>query len=286
MHLHTFQKQLLWAAMGVAALVSGAAQAAIVTIPQAALASSPGVYTPGGYYTDVLGPNIVTTGGGSGANVGALDGRNDDGFMSLNLGFNVTFFGTTYNSLFINNNGNVSFGNGISSFIPTGPTGAAAPVISPWFGDVDTRGAASGVVHYNLSADQLVVTWDQVGRFSGRSDLLNSFQLVLRADGYLAPVGEGLIGFFYKAMPWEVTDTSTVAATGFGDGAGNGSIIEGSTQAGLNLAVQNKYTWFDANLVPVPPTPPSGVVPEPGSWALVSLALVAAGLASRGRRQA
>jgi hypothetical protein len=53
----------------------------------------------------------VTTGGGNGANVGLLTGRNDDGFQGpLNLGFSVDFFGTTYTSLFINNNGNVSFG--------------------------------------------------------------------------------------------------------------------------------------------------------------------------------
>ena len=44
--------------------------------------------------------------------MGNATGRNDDGYMALSLGFDVTFFGTTYNSLFINNNGNVSFGAG------------------------------------------------------------------------------------------------------------------------------------------------------------------------------
>jgi hypothetical protein len=103
-------------------------------------------------------------GGGNAANVGDPTGRNDDGFMDLPLPFSVTFFGTTYYSLFINNNGNVSFGAGISAFIPTGPTGATQPVISPYFGDVDTRNAASGVVHFQTNtANQLVVTWDQVG---------------------------------------------------------------------------------------------------------------------------
>jgi hypothetical protein len=265
-------------------LVGTVAHAALTVIPQSALNPSPGVYTPGGYYTDDLGPNIVTTGGGNAANVGLSTGRNDDGFMALALGFDVTFFGTTYNSLFINNNGNVSFGAGISSYIPTGPTGADQPVISPFFGDVDTRNGASGVVHYNLTSDQLVVTWDNVGFYNSLvSDPNNSFQLVLRADDYAVPVGEGTIGFFYQLMGWELTNTSTTAAVGFGDGAGNGNVLAGSNTPGMNGVVQNTYLWFDPNLNPVDP---DNGVPEPASLALVALALAGAGVASRRRRRA
>jgi hypothetical protein len=105
-------------------LAGGAAQAALITIPASSLNNSPGVYTAGGYYTDTLGPNIVTTDGGNAANIGQADGRNDDGFMSLSLGFNVTFFGTTYNSLYINNNGNVTLVRGSP---PTSRTVRPAP---------------------------------------------------------------------------------------------------------------------------------------------------------------
>lgn len=274
----------LFQAAALTMLVSaGAAHAALVTIPSSALQSSPGVYTAGGYYTDTLGPNIVTTGGGNAANVGSSTGRNDDGFMALNLGFNVTFFGGTYNSLYINNNGNVSFGAGISEYVPSGPTGAAAPIISPFFGDVDTRATNSGVVHYNLTADQLVVTWDNVGWYNTQGNPTNSFQLVLRGDDYVVPTGEGVIGFFYETMGWAATDTNTVAAAGFGDGAGNGEVLEGSLAQNLNQVLQNKYIWFDANLdVVVDP----GVVPEPGLLSLIGLGVLGAGLASRRKRAA
>lgn len=258
----------------------GAAHAASVTIPQSALLASPGVYTPGGYYSSTLGPNIVTTGGGNAANVGQANGRNDDGFMALNLGFNFTLYGTAYNSLFINNNGNVSFGAGISDFIPTGPTGANAPLISPFFGDVDTRSTGSGVVHYLLTSDQLVVTWDNVGYYSQNSSLTNSFQMVLRADGYATPVGEGVIGFFYQIMGWERTDTSTTAAVGFGDGQGNDVVIEGSNAAGMASAMNNRYIWFNANLTPV-----DNNVPEPGSLALVAVAILALTATAKKRRK-
>jgi len=263
-------------------LIGSTAQASLTTIPETALNNSPGVYTAGGYYTDTLGPNIVTTDGGNAANVGGADGRNDDGFMALNLGFNVSFFGNTYNSLFINNNGNVSFGAGISSYIPSGPTGADAPIISPFFGDVDTRNSASGVVHYNLGSDQLIVTWDHVGYYGEHADRLDSFQLILRSNSYVVPVGEGVIGFFYQGMGWDATDTNTVAAAGFGDGSGNGEVIQGSLASGLNRIVQDKYLWFDPNLNVVPPT----TVPEPGSLALVAIGLLGATLASRKKRKA
>lgn len=270
-------RYVLGAVVSVLALVGAAAHAAIITLPQSTLSPSPGVYTPGGYYTTNLGPNIVTTGGGNGANVGVASGRNDDGFMSLALGFNFTFFGTTYNSLFINNNGNVSFGSGISSFIPTGPTGASAPLISVFFSDVDTRNASSGVVHYNLTADELVVTWDNVGRFNSQGvPPSNSFQLVLRSDTFALPTGEGQIGFFYEEMDWEVTQTSTTGAVGFGNGLGDAIVIDGSNTPGMNNVVENRYIWFNANLTPVcgvPGTPPCNNVPEPSPLALMGLAI-------------
>lgn len=259
----------------------GAAQADVITLPNSVLASSTGKYTPNGYYTNNLGANIVTTGGGHSSNVGQADGRNDDGYMALNLGFNVTFFGQTYNSLYINNNGSVSFNNGIAAYDPTGVTGVNAPIISPFFGDVDTTGANSGVVHYNLTADQLVVTWDKVGYYDGHDDQANSFQLVLRSNAFVPVVGEGLIGFFYGDMGWEATDTNEKVAVGFGNGSGDGQVIAGSLVPGVKDIVKNKYVWFDAKLDTVPPVK----VPEPSALALTMIGLFGAGVAARRKRK-
>lgn len=256
---------------------ASSAQSAVIQLPDSALSNSPGVYTSGGYYTNNIGNNIITTGGGNASNVGGANGRNDDGYMALNLGFDVTFYGTTYNSLYINNNGNVSFGSGIAAYEPNGPTGAPAPIISPFFSDVDTRNANSGVVHFSLSASQLVVTWDRVGSYSQRANALNSFQLVLRGDDYTLPHGEGSIGFFYQTMGWTASSTNSVAAAGFGNGQGDSSILQSSLTNDLHTKLNNKYIWFNANLTPVDPVG----VPVPATLLLMSLGLVGLRLTRR-----
>lgn len=269
---------------GAAFLSATVLSAAQLTIPASSLAPTNSLYT------NDLGSVVVTTGGGNAANVGAADGRNDDGFRGpVNLGFTLDFFGQNYTQFFINTNGNVSFGSGISEFIPSGPTGANVPVISPFFADVDTRGANSGVVHLAQSANQDIVTWDHVGYYDAHDDRLNTFQLILRGPGYDVPAGEGQIGFFYTTMQWDSTDTSTVAAIGFGDGAGNSQVLQGSVQPGTAALVQDHYVWFTLNggtvtpVTPTGPTTPPTATPEPGSTSLIVAGL--GGLLFFGRRR-
>jgi len=264
------------AAVATFATVCASAQ---TVIPQSALVPS------GQYYTDVIGGGIgsivVMTGGGNANGAGASSGRNDDGFSGpINLGFTLNFFGTPQTQFFANNNGNISFGAGISDFIPTGPTGASAPVISPYFADVDTRGALSGVLHLRTDiANEVILTWDQVGYFGSHDDKLDSFQLVVRGPGFAIPSGEGTIGFFYKGMPWITTDTSTTAAVGFGNGAGASEVLQGSNTATINTALANHFIWFDQNLVVVPPA-----IPEPETYALLLAGLAAIRLVVRRRK--
>ncbi len=141
---------------------------------------------------------------------------------------------------------------------------------------MDSQGANSGVVHFSQLADEDIITWDHVGYYNGHSDKLDSFQLILRGPNFAVPAGEGQIGFFYTDMQWESTDTSTVAAIGFGDGAGNSVVLQGSTLPGTAALANDKHIWFDLNDngVPVTPTQPVTGVPEPGS---VSLVLAGAG---------
>lgn len=241
-------------------LASFAARADTVIVPQSSLSPSPGLYT-----TDF----------------GSPFGRSDDSSFFVDLGFDFSFFGTSYDSLFVNNNGNLTFGSPLSTYIPDGLVGAYLPIISVFFSDIDTRPFESGFVYFDTSTPgQLVVTWDRVGRYRYAGDLLNTFQVVLRADDFAVPTGEGVIGFFYGAMEWEVTDTSTTAAVGFGDGLGNAVALDGSNQPGLNTVLDGKQIWFDRSLVAVP-----GPVAGAGLPILV-VAGAALGWRSRRRRAA
>lgn len=246
-------------------------QAGVITIPQSALVPSTV------YYTDLIG-------GGIGSVI--LDRNDDDYTGPISLGFALNFYGNTYTEFWVNNNGNISFNDGISSYTPSGPQGAPEPIISPFFADVDTRNPASGLVYLrNDIPGQVIVTWDAVGYYRSHADLLNSFQLVLRGPGYSVPPGEGQIGFFYKTMQWETGDASggeggfggTPAAVGFGDGQSNGFILAGSTQDGISGVVSNHHIWFNLSSEGVPET--GNAIPEPSTLLMLGtgLLLVAAG---------
>lgn len=277
--------------VAVCAGFAGFANAAVVIIPQSALNPSTTLYT-----TDIgitIGSPLLMTGGGNAANVGAS--RNDDGFSGpINFGFNFSLFGATYTSFFANNNGNITFTSGLAGYTPTGLQGATQPIISPFFADVDTRNAASGVMslqtHSSAAGNEVIITWPNVGYYSAQGSPLNTFQLVVRADDYLVPVGEGQVGFFWTTMGWEVGSASgggpgglcaglgginqpcTPAAVGFGDGLANGYVLEGSTQNGIAGVVNNERLWV--SLVGGVPQVPRQV-PEPGVLWLLSFGAVA-----------
>lgn len=245
----------------------------------------------------------------AGFNANSFPG-NDDGFTSpISLGFlnPINFFGATSSTVFVNNNGNVTFTSGLNQFTPNGlATGVGQPIIAPYFADVDTR--VGNVVTYGTDTVNghaaFGVEWPNVGYYFENTNKLDDFELILidRSD---TGTGNFDIEFNYNAMAWETGDASggsnglggVSAAVGYSNGLSggsnvffqlpgslaNGALIDGGPNAlishDLNSNVLGRYDFQVRNGIVV------SAAPEPATLAMMGLGLGVLGL-HRLRRKA
>lgn len=161
---------------------------------------------------------------------GTLPATDDEstGLVPLGIGGagGINFFGQSFTGVYVNNNGNVSFQLPLSQFTPNGLTnGVGFPMIAPFFADVDTEGAGSGLTTYGNATynghTAFVVNWLNVGYYDSNTDKLNSFQLIL-TDRSDTGSGNFDIEFNYDQIQWESGD-----ASGGSGGRGGASAIAG-----------------------------------------------------------
>jgi hypothetical protein len=163
-------------------------------------------------------------------NSAALPANDDGSTGQVPLGFPITFFGTTYTSLYVNNNGNVTFDQPLNTFTPFDLTATNRVIVAPFFGDVDTRGGA--VTQYGAGTvdgrPAFGVTWPGVGCYSQNNAVRNFFQVVLVDRADLGP-GDFDIEFNYDSIQWETGQASggnalcaggSAARAGFSNGTG------------------------------------------------------------------
>lgn len=152
----------------------------------------------------------------NGSTNGPPEYRNDDGSTApFAIPFNFCFYGSNYNSVYINNNGSVSFDGPFTAFIADSFPSPNFKMISPFWGDVDTRGLLSGIVYYKLTSTALIIQWDHVGYYNTQDNLLNTFQLIL-TDGSDPILDAGKnVSFCYQDMQW-TTGSASGGTGGFG----------------------------------------------------------------------
>jgi hypothetical protein len=260
--------------MGAMAMViaMSAALFAFVAAPSRALAAGTAVIPNSGFtgFTDVA--------------MGATDDGSYPSAFPFN--FNINYFGAEDSSVFINNNGNLTFGSPQDTFSPFGLGGASLPIIAPFFGDVDTdNGTTVNIGTGTLDGFKVfVVNWPGVECYPAQNpSVLNDFQVILvdRPDLGTGPNGDDFqIEFNYNSIQWDAGEASggdgnctnspdsDAAAVGYSDGTGiaghyyqlpgsqtSGALMDSNVTSGL---IYNELNSDTATSIPAAGSPVLG----------------------------
>jgi len=139
---------------------------------------------------------------------------NDDGSSAaITIPFTFCFYGDTVTTMYINNNGNITFGSSLFSYSSTAFPSSPTQIIAPFWADVDTR-SGNGQVLYKVTSTAIYINWEGVGYFSQQGDKLNTFQLII-TNGLDPAIDGGNVAFCYEDMQW-TTGSASSGVNGFG----------------------------------------------------------------------
>jgi hypothetical protein len=184
---------------------------------------------------------------GAGANV-------DCSIGPLDLSWTFDFYGTAYNSIYINSKGSISFGNYLIDWTPEefpNTINEIAQVAGFW-ADSDYR--SSGDIYYKIDQDAVYINFVDVGYYNNHDDLINSYQIIITpTDGVILPDGSNT-QMCYLDMNWAHGDV----------GGSGGCCGDGPATVGLDDAPSTgdhlQYGRF--NLLTDDYNGPYGAAPE------------------------
>jgi hypothetical protein len=117
------------------------------------------------------------------ANTPFLD--SDDAFLEVDFaaGFEFSFYGASYTSVFLNTNGGMTFGGGDADY-EIAASAVTVPAIATFWGDLDAGSAPSraGQMTYEACADRFIVRYNQIQDFD-EDALHNTAVVTLEESG-------------------------------------------------------------------------------------------------------
>jgi lysophospholipase L1-like esterase len=164
---------------------------------------------------------------------------NDDGSTGLvQLPFVANFYGTYYEALYINNNGNLTFSQPLSQYTPQSLNQLGIPMIAPFWSDVDTRVGNQVTYGYQKINGHwaLGVDYINVGCYYENDTVTDTFQVVLIDRSDIGP-GDWQIDYNYGPLTWDSGQASggngqclggSAARAGYTSGAGESCELPGS----------------------------------------------------------
>lgn len=134
------------------------------------------------------------------------------------LPFQFDLYGSLFSRVYINVNGNLSFGGAYSTYTAEAFPTEGVPMVAPFWADVDLRPIwLPGVnqVYCKITPTAMYVNWVNVGYYSYQTDKLNTFQLII-TNGEDPVIGVGNnVSFCYRDMQW-TTGAASSGVNGFG----------------------------------------------------------------------
>jgi MYXO-CTERM domain-containing protein len=221
---------------------------ALVTSTAQAIPLLNGFGGPSGYGT----PDHCVPPNDDGSFAGAID-------LTMAFPMGVAFFGNTYRTFYLNNNGNITFRGQLGTYTPMPFPVAAQPMIAPWWGDVDTRGGgmpARNNVCFHIEPGRVIATWNNVGYFSAHDNLQNDFQMILSVSNTCTTTGDFDVEFRYNRCEWTTGDASG-GTGGFGGTPAQVGFDAGDTRNYVALPMSRMMSILDVcRQTNVPGAPP------------------------------
>ena len=182
--------------------------------------------------------------------------HSDDHWVTLNLPWQFTFYGTAFASVNVMANGNLQFGTSPdTAYTNLAIPSTAAPhnLIAPFWDDLNTT--TSNVWYYNdVSNNRFIVEYDHVGYFSGNGTA--TFEVMLYTDAHI----------IFQYLDMNGTTNSCTVGQQNATGTDGLQVVYNAAYIANNLAIQFSVTAPVPQWCSIVPPTTGQVQPNQCTW--------------------